>query len=188
MKFFWKKHAKVCFIFWLIATKVKCYFFDYEGNDSPNLFKLVTETQQNETFIIENNFSSIVNQPNGFICNRKAFCLSDIFTSLLRQFRISFLAQLSTLLFMPIVFFLFFTVVTNVMAFKGTERSKCSFNVNTSSDCTVQDPLQLNDPEERNAYFVSLVCLFTGLLLITTTTILYTKHLKIFQQEHRNCK
>lgn len=76
------------------------------------------------------------------------------------------------------------------MAFKGTKRSKCSMTINSSamSNCTVEDPFQMYNPEMRNVFYTSLVLLFTGLLIITTTTVLHLKHLKIFKLEHRNCK
>lgn len=162
------------------------------GNNSPNVFKLATETGRKEVSLIEGcTSSSIVHQPFGFTCTRRSFRISDLTTSLLRQFRISFLAQPSTLLFMPIVFFAFFTVVSHVMAFKGTKRSKCSlthFKASANLTCTLEDPLQLNDPQQRNIFYNSLVIMFTGLLIITNTTIVHSKSLKIFQNEHRNCK
>lgn len=164
--------------------------FYFKGNDSPNISKLASETQVKETSLIDNNSSNFVNQPSGFICTRKAFRLSDFITSIFRQFRISFIAQLSTFLFMPIVLTLFFALLSNVMAFQSTERSKCSLSINSikTTNCTVENPLLLYDPELRNIFYISLVLLVTGLLMITTTTILYTKHLKIFQREHRNCE
>lgn len=142
-----------------------------------------------ETSLIENNISRVVNQPSGFKCTRKTFRVLDFFTSLFRQFRITFLAQLSTFLFMPIVFIVYFTILSNVMAFKDEKRSKCSLNISHSSaNCTLEDPFQLNDSEYRNVYYISLVLMFTNIVMISTTTILYTKYLKIFQREHRNCK
>ena len=160
------------------------------ANCSQIITTLANDEHLNESVFLDCSFSSLVDQPYGFLNSQKTFCINDFFTSLLRQFKITFFAQLKTFFFLPIIFFIYFAFVSSVFAFSGTERTRCLTTGNFSSSvCTfIEDPFQLNDAMQKNVYYISLVILFVGILILNTTMELYSKHLKVLQSEHRNCK
>ncbi len=141
------------------------------------------------------------------------FC--SLWTHLCRQLRITFHAQLTTFLFQPLLFTLFFAFLYSLFATSSENEAvlnkenpysidgrlcirfppilnSSTFETTTTESispvvCNVDEsPYQQNDPTQRSVHYLAYVLLISGFTVLIIATSLYSATLKSLQAEHRN--
>ena len=129
----------------------------------------------------------------------------NFFTHISRQFRITFIAQLPTLLFSPLFLLFFYVLICTIFDREMTRPSSCfpallqnstshfnnetafeSTTTTTSATCNSEQRLREETLFKQNAHFISYVVLMVSFIAMLSSTLQYGRALAAFRAEHRN--
>ena len=180
----------------------------FQGPSDPKVIQLAKhQIKQSEKAAktLEQENANLAFQTSERLKGRKRFNLFNFFTHISRQFRITFIAQLPTLLFSPLFLLFFYALICTIFDREMTGPSSCfpallqnstahfnnetafeSTTTTTSATCNSEQRLREETLFKQNAHFISYVVLMVSFIAMLSSTLLYGRALAAFRAEHRN--
>ena len=158
------------------------------GTNDPIVTKLADQVLAEEHHNISLHQPSLTLQPNGLHVRQKGFSPVDFVLQCFRLSRITFIAKRKTLFISFSLLVIYFGLMASLFSPTMTTASACfskdeNFNM-TSCTGNVQEDVKIRE----NICFLTFVILYTGMIIVCSSAILFSSFVKVFKSEHRNCK
>lgn len=178
--------------FYSNLTSFSNSFFSLLGSSDPVVSKLANLTHSATDQAISNQQSSLSYQASGLPSRRKSFSLLDFFLQSFRLMRVTFIAKSQSLLFSYLLLVIYFLLMVSLFSSSMTTASSCfsksADTVNASNAATCQANIQEDILIRENVNFLTYVLMYTGMIITGTSAMLFSSYVKVFRNEHRNCK
>lgn len=150
--------------------------------------KLANQVLAEEHHSITLHQPSLTLQPNGFLVRQKGFSPIDFVLQCLRFFRITFIAKRKSLFISFSLLVIYFGLMASLFSPSMTSASACFSKNSTHSNASCTANVQEDVLIRENIMFLTFVILYTGMIIVCTSALLYSSFVKVFKSEHRNCK
>ena len=127
-------------------------------------------------------------QPNGLPNRRKPFSLIDFVIQCARLTRITFIAKYRAFLASYVLLLLYFGLMVSLFSRDMTSASSCFAKDKDASNATCRGNIEEDLLIRENVNYLTYVLLYTGMIISCTSALLYSSFVKVFRNEHRNCK